>query len=517
MRTLSLLPLLALMILATATGTVVHCAFAQTSAPGAMQTAGASAPAATEAATRPTFTLGKETTRISTPLLADGRPDYATALDRIEAQGVLPENNVLAGLVEVLGPEAIWEKVRAEMLKRLGVSGETKGPKFREFADYLNKTGQRDAFDLARARLAREPWEQEDCPVIAKWLEINREALDRMAKATERERWYCPRVAATDRAGLMPIWRLEIVNETGEIGEGLAMRAMLRLGQGQMDECQADLLSLHRLGRAMTRGQCRWEKILGMNTDLLASLGDAALAKELQPKEAKAYLAKLEKLPAIRGWAEAFDVAGRYTLLDTSLSIAKYGGPGLNGVNIGPIDADAFGSTADVNWDVVLKRMNGLCDGMVEAMGKPTYAERKAAMGAMEDWIAQIKSTWDSHAPADSTQRVGDLLAFTAVYEVSRVYWQYAEAAQARFDLGMMAVALGAYRGEKGEYPDNLDALTPGYLKAVPEDVFGHAPLKYRREGKGYVLYSIGPDMKGDGRAGSRPNGAIEFVIMADR
>jgi hypothetical protein len=71
-------------------------------------------------------------------------------------------------------------------------------------------------------------------------------------------------------------------------------------------------------------------------------------------------------------------------------------------------------------------------------------------------------------------------------------------------DLLLAALALRAYRVEKGVYPTRLDELvTDGYLSRVPDDPFAPPgmPLRYRRlpGGSKYLLYSIGPDGKDDG------------------
>ncbi len=65
--------------------------------------------------------------------------------------------------------------------------------------------------------------------------------------------------------------------------------------------------------------------------------------------------------------------------------------------------------------------------------------------------------------------------------------------------LAEVTLALAAYRAEKGSLPDGLDALAPGYLPEIPDDLFVDKPLHYRREGEGYLLYSVGADMKDDG------------------
>lgn len=61
------------------------------------------------------------------------------------------------------------------------------------------------------------------------------------------------------------------------------------------------------------------------------------------------------------------------------------------------------------------------------------------------------------------------------------------------------ALALRAYKLEKGNYPASLDELVPAYLPLVPQDVFANKPLQYKRDGASYKLWSIGPDMKDDG------------------
>lgn len=60
-------------------------------------------------------------------------------------------------------------------------------------------------------------------------------------------------------------------------------------------------------------------------------------------------------------------------------------------------------------------------------------------------------------------------------------------------------LALSAHRSEHGDLPESLDALVPHSLPELPEDPFAPRPLTYRREGAGYLLYSLGPDGDDDG------------------
>jgi hypothetical protein len=59
-------------------------------------------------------------------------------------------------------------------------------------------------------------------------------------------------------------------------------------------------------------------------------------------------------------------------------------------------------------------------------------------------------------------------------------------------------IACRIYKLRNKTYPDTLDALVPGLLSAVPTDPFTGKSLVYRREGEGFVVYSLGTNQKDD-------------------
>jgi hypothetical protein len=63
-------------------------------------------------------------------------------------------------------------------------------------------------------------------------------------------------------------------------------------------------------------------------------------------------------------------------------------------------------------------------------------------------------------------------------------------------------LALRSYKLTNGKYPESLQQLTPACIPSVPIDPFGaNSELKYRLNGTGYVLYSVGPDTVDNGGA----------------
>ena len=472
-------------------------------------------PATTEAAaTRPAFTLGKETTRIVAPLLADGRPDYVGALDQARSKGVTPENNVLVGLLEVLGtgPEMISQKIHDEYLKRLGITQEQKTT-FKNFQAYLKEEGieYSDGLQVQEDQAHKGRWNSKEFPEIAAWLAKYDQALDQVVKAAGRERYYSPLIATSERAQLIGVLLPSLGGIRGA-ANALTARAMLRLDGGQIKGCQADLIAAHRLGRLVMQGPTLIEKLVGMSIEGIAARGDITLAEGLGPDAAKNYLAELGKLPTVEEVNTSVDELERFSALDAVLAVSKFGAPSLvdsDGVAI----AGDWGDTSQVDWDKVLKRMNGWYDRMVSAMRMPTFAERQTKMVALEKEIEEIKAAGvkaSGLTATDPTERTTVALMSILLPSVGKAR-VLADRAREWTDLGTLAVALAAYRGEKGAYPEKLEALAPGYLKEVPKDIFADAPLKYRKDGEGYVLYSVGPSLKDDGR------GAKDIVVRMSK
>jgi hypothetical protein len=80
--------------------------------------------------------------------------------------------------------------------------------------------------------------------------------------------------------------------------------------------------------------------------------------------------------------------------------------------------------------------------------------------------------------------------------------------------LASTALALEQFRAaHDNRYPDTLRELTPDYLTSTPVDPFDGLPLRYRKKDGGYLLYSIGPDLKDD--SGERMNGKEGDIVFA--
>ncbi len=70
---------------------------------------------------------------------------------------------------------------------------------------------------------------------------------------------------------------------------------------------------------------------------------------------------------------------------------------------------------------------------------------------------------------------------------------------EATFLAARTGLACRLYKSRNGSYPESLEALVPGILAEVPIDPFTGKPFVYRREGEGFIVYSLGSNEKDDG------------------
>jgi hypothetical protein len=121
-------------------------------------------------------------------------------------------------------------------------------------------------------------------------------------------------------------------------------------------------------------------------------------------------------------------------------------------------------------------------------------------------WPGRRKAAWR----CAGGNGVGHLMLVLILYGTEGMFELKCER-EVRIAATRLLLALKAYTQETGRLPDQLDALVPGYLDAVPRDGFNGKPFRYDRE-KG-ILYSVGlnlTDDAGKGEPYDRPEGRPE-------
>jgi hypothetical protein len=86
----------------------------------------------------------------------------------------------------------------------------------------------------------------------------------------------------------------------------------------------------------------------------------------------------------------------------------------------------------------------------------------------------------------------------------------------ARNGLADLALAVTAYKAQKGRYPENIEELVPKYIDRLPIDPYDNQPLKLKRVKGGIDLYSAGYNPKMDLKRKDDPKEMIHFYLGKD-
>jgi hypothetical protein len=216
-------------------------------------------------------------------------------------------------------------------------------------------------------------------------------------------------------------------------------------------------------------------------------------------------------------WIARDPSMGRFQRLCAEIASVQDAGGATATAPAGRHQLDPVFRRADYN--VVLRRMNALWDAADAARKQPTFAARsRAAERALEHFPRlQAKVMKSLLSPrADQTlgsEWVADLIVTTFMPHLARA-GVLQERLGVRRNATIVALALVAHRGERGRYPGKLDALAPAYLKEVPIDICSGGPLIYKVIGDGFVLYSVGENLRDDGgRTAADGEGFDDIVI----
>jgi hypothetical protein len=471
------------------------------------------------------FTVGKETTYITGPLDKDGYVDYAAALNERLRKGVTPENNANVLLWKALGPPSVGEKFSVEFFRRLGIPAPPeRGLYFTDLFRYAKENTKIDVKKAAGLLLEQlesaghRPWKESDYPLLADWLKANQQPLLLVVAATRLPHYYSPLIPGRTEKGPAGLTSAPLpgVQRYRELVAALTARAMLRVGQGDADGAWQDLLACHRLGRVIARGGTLIEYLLGLALDNIASESDLVFLAATRPgaRRVAGYLRDLQRLPAWPAQADLVDLTDRFTFLE-SVTLIDRGIPVLAGL-LGESDANPSArgerKCQVVDWDPALRNFNRWFDRLASALRETDRAERVKQLNRIESESETLKRKLvdsgeaarllaEESSPQIVGQAVSDALICQWAPKVSKVQGGADRIRQIQNNLHL-AFALEWYRGEKGNYPRKLDALTPRYMKEIPRDMFSGKALIYRPTAEGYLLYSVGPNGRDDGGRG---------------
>ncbi len=478
--------------------------------------------------------IGKTTTFIDGPILADGTVDYVTALDQIASQVADPQNNAVVVLVQAIGPDLFPEGMVKRASKQLGCEPpEVGGNYFVSLQNWLVANKQKDEKKVLDQfnELKTTPWKKNEHPEIAKWLDSNQVHLENVAIATSRPNYYMPLLANDGEDRSVVAIMLPALHHYREVARTLAVRAMLHFGEGRYDKAAADCITIHRLGRLMGQEPILISQLVSFAIENTANDAIVVMAtsNRLPVKIASILIRDIESLPETFTVRRTINLGERFMALDSTMLVYRRGEEAVRalGFNLGKNGPKGKQITQTFDPNVTLVKLNGLYNQLDAISGFETWAEKKDAwrdfesefMGNSKKVQSRIKQKefWNRFSKANVTEQrrimsdlLGDIIASLVLPALMRTY-ETELACHTTTQLARVALALSIFHQRNGRYPAKLDELN-GLIK-IPIDPFDQKPVRYLVGESSYVLYSVGPNMKDDNGTVTPTQRNLDVVI----
>jgi uncharacterized protein (DUF2267 family) len=481
----------------------------------------------TQAAPLP-FTILRETSFVTEPVRKNGTIDYAAAENAIFSKGVTPGTNATVKIIQAFGPKRLDIKARQRYFQLLGIEPlPERGDYFIEIQDFLrrdfeskkitdaNRSGQalNDVFEHQDAAL-RRAWTKQEFPELANWLSANEKPLALVVAASKCPSLYEPTIPINNQWFCCSVSQVQQLFRSAAYA--LGTRATLRAGEGRLAEAWDDLLAIHRLARLEAEGPDVAHVLVGDVVEGIAFKAEQVLfqSARLSAADALKMRADLEKLLPLADLSRAINFDERFMFLDFVAIIVLDRAPKKPNDPSDPLAQDLdglakFAHETNIDWNLVLRTGNEEFNRIVEAHGKRDRKERHDALAEIRRQMRAAAATPNelrkllSATPGSQTREIVSKRFASSLVNQFSFETAITDKLQDRnrlwCELSKLAFSLEAYRAERGEYPPRLGDLAPKYAAEIPQDIFSGSDLHYRREGSGYLLYSVGMNGRDDG------------------
>jgi hypothetical protein len=472
------------------------------------------------------ISISKQTTYITTPLRADGLPDYEQYLRQKMREGVTTENNAAVLLIQALWPSELQPEHYEAVLTELGLDQipsaddalqPVHGDVIRKrVLEWMPKPTEGDAEpnpDSIIDAAMRHAWSAARIPPLAKWVDASQKPLDLIVEASHRPRYYSPSPTfLDDRHDMLISMHLPGAQAVRGAARGLALRAMHRIGENRLNEAWQDIFAIYRLSSLVAQGPTIVEQLVAMALRGMACQATSELlsSDRLTNELARQIQKDLVTVPPLNNIANCVDQMERLGALDSVVYASIHGFDAL-GDNAVPEGARAVMDHSSVNWNLILRRLNTEYDEFAAAMRLTPGPERRRTFEKIEaklEMEAQRNGQIGSLVAAFFSRNARSELIGSIFAALMLPALDAASTAEDRtnsvFALTQLSAALAVHRTSHDGYPEKLDDLVPAVINKLPVDFYESKPFVYKRLSDGYLLYTIGLNGKDDDGSNSQ-------------
>ncbi|MCD5397365.1 hypothetical protein LR003_00310 [candidate division NPL-UPA2 bacterium] len=340
---------------------------------------------------------------------------------------------------------------------------------------------EKEAFGVFLTEKGRDRinWPEINVSLIRSLLEKNAGALSLVRQATRLEK---SRFPLEYEKGLM--MALPYLAKMRRLARLLAAQALLQSEEGKVDEALKTLSVGLRLGRSLETEPSIISQLVRMaiNTIMLQAMEIILNQHEAQPATYKALIRELDDLKGRIAFTRSLEGERAFGLW--TFDMMRQEPELLLGLEGRWAWLYVYGSYL---LRPILKRDQVYylrMAGRLVALSRLPYYQ---AVAEVRDFEKELE-----HA----VPRYG-FITRALLPPLSRTFIRQARS-EAQIRAGKLALALRIYRARQGTYPETLKALTPEILSQLPVDPFTGKDYIYRREEEGFIVYSVGENLRDD-------------------
>ena len=378
-------------------------------------------------------------------IAAAGYPVTCAELDKWYT---IPENveNAAYTIIDAFGAFKLWDKDESEPLPVVG---------------------------QAELPARREPMDEEMKALIAQYIADNNEALELLHASAAIENCCYP---IDLNAGILPY-----LSEMRKASFLLKLEAVLQAENGEGKSAIRSVKSIFGIARSLAKEPFTMSQMArSAHQSLATSTIEYCINRvELTDEQLVELIKSVHNAERISDMTCAF-IGERCWALSFFKAPESMNPDIIEGIPVRPV-LELYKALGLADADAIIYL--DIMDGYIKAAQLPPH-KRQEAVEAID---SRLKSTSQIH-----------ILLHTIMFPLSHIT-SIELRTIAYLRTARTALAVMRYRLAAGRLPDALTDLVPIYLDAVPVDPFDGKDLRYEKLGVGFVVYSIGQDMRDDG------------------
>lgn len=487
--------------------------------------------------------LSKETTYYTGPVRDDGTIDYIAAINQELSEGITPDHNAFYELSQILNDDSdpYYNEALLNALS-IALDEPSQLPSFEPWHITYNKQNENnleesDARDILYVWL-ESPYEDRHEKTLAAWVRANAHVLDHCEKTLEKPNYWRPLVDLYVSNSLLMSLSDFFSLSNNQLAFCYRARLLLAARNGDTDLIVRSSRAMRKLAQLQSNEHTTIGCLIAIsieahcNYTIRSLLSDRLLDDQTLALLIEEWGPGVGRLPII----QAIDRYERCASLDGLMQLAAGRTTtseifALNGVvEVENYDQNTFDRLyVDSRFDIhlALEIVQSYFDELTEMMRNQNYIDYSAASDMFESQIEQQKKRAVDQLiiigrgerqingtlkNPEYTTYLTNLYLGILVPALSMVHRvEVRTIANDRNTLAAMAVE--RYRLKHDRLPNTLAELVPTYLDAVPIDPFDGQPVRYRQTDNGFVVYSIGSNLKDDGGWDEHGEGDTAIVV----